>query len=275
MRGVVAVLVVQQVVLVRDPRQLPAVRRPAVQRARSPAHAVDVPGDPVADDAADVVAHPERLPHAVGRRVEPVDDRRAVRPVLGDRNPDGAPVEVDAAGVVGVALAEDDVLEQPAAAVQHEHVAAALARAAVVAVDRLRVAHRRLDDLDGGHEDLVTDEGEALRVVGGEVEGDPRRRSPRRAARRRRERRDHRGVAPAGRAGAVAIAVGEGGRRRGRQDGCQSGSEDGAEDSLHRGAPIQALPGWPGRRARWPAGRRRGPGRSRGAGSGWCPRRSA
>ena len=93
-----------------------------------------------------------------------------VRPVLGHRDPDVGAVEVDAAGVVHVALAEGDVLLQVPLAVHDEQVPDALAGRAVVAADGGRVLLGRLDDLDGREEEVVRGDREALGVVRREVQ---------------------------------------------------------------------------------------------------------
>ena len=90
--------------------------------------------------------------------------------VLGDGNPDVLAVGVDAAGVVHVALAQDDVLLEVALVVHDEQVSDALAGCAVVAALRGGVLDGRLDDLDRRKEDPVTGEGDALGVEGGEVQ---------------------------------------------------------------------------------------------------------
>lgn len=69
----------------------------------------------VHDDAAEVVRDRELLLYIQRSGVHAVDDGAAVGPVLGNGNPDVGAVEVDAARVVHVALAENDVLlEVPA-----------------------------------------------------------------------------------------------------------------------------------------------------------------
>jgi hypothetical protein len=169
-RDVLAVLVVDEVLGVVPAGDLPALLVPLVEAARAPVVADEVTGDRVADDTADVALHLELLVDVEGLEIDAVDDGAAVGAVLGHGNPHRAPVGVDAAGVVHVALAQDDVPLQVSLAVQHEHVADAAAGGTVVTALRGGVLLRRLDDLDRGQEDAAVGLDHPLGVVGREVE---------------------------------------------------------------------------------------------------------
>ncbi len=142
-----------------------------------------------------------------------------------------AVVDVDAAGVVPVAFAKDDVVQQVAFAVEHEQVADALAGGSVVAVDRLGVAHRTLEDLDRAQVDPVADDFHRLRVEGIESDRDGRGLRPRGVAR---------DVVEGGHQ-CLVRAAGLGGLQGGRGgdgDGEYGGRECGAgQTEIHGGSP--------------------------------------
>lgn len=123
----------------------------------------------VPDDAADVIGEAEHLGHLERLRIEAVDDRFAVRPVLSNRHPEVLAVEVDAAGVVDVAFAQFNRILQFAIKVQPEHPAAPYARGAVVTILRRLVTLGTFDDLDGGEEQAVAHADHALRMMRVEV----------------------------------------------------------------------------------------------------------
>ena len=102
--------------------------------------------------------------------IDPIDDRLAVGAVLRDRHPDVLAVIVDAAGMIDRAFAELQFADEIALQVDLEQVRRALARVAVIAVDRLRKALGRRLDLDRRHENIVADLHHALRMVGEEID---------------------------------------------------------------------------------------------------------
>ena len=130
-----------------------------------------------------MVAVAEHLGRLHRGRIDAVDDRAAVRAVLGDRHPDVLAVEIDAARVVRAALAELEVGEQLAVGVELEQMADAFAGVAVVAVHRLRKARRGLGDLDRRHVEVLADADHPLRMLRVEIDLDRRDRLPDGAAR--------------------------------------------------------------------------------------------
>ena len=69
----------------------------------------------VVDDGADVIGREAQHDDGSHRvRIDAVDDRSAVRPVLGDRDPDVGAVVIKSARVVDGALAEREVGETAA-----------------------------------------------------------------------------------------------------------------------------------------------------------------
>ena len=124
----------------------------------------------VVDDAADMVLEAEHLRRLHRLRIDPVDDRLAVRAIFRDRHPDVSAVVVDAARMIDRALSQRQLADEIALHVDLEEVADALPGIAVVAVDGLREALGRRLDLDRGDEKVVADLHHALRVVGQEVD---------------------------------------------------------------------------------------------------------
>ena len=98
-------------------------------------------------DASDVIAEAENLGRSHRLRIDLVDDRAAVRPVFGNRNPDMATVVVNPAGMVHRALAQRDIGDEVAFRVDLEEVPDALPDIPIVAFSKLQVALRR--DLNG------------------------------------------------------------------------------------------------------------------------------
>lgn len=119
---------------------------------------------------AKVVLHLQLLAHVQGVRVDLVADGAAVGAVLGNRDPDVGAVKVDAAGVVHVALTQNDVLLEVPVLVHDEQVPDALARRAVETILRGRELGGRFGDLDGREEYVVLAERDSFGVVGREVQ---------------------------------------------------------------------------------------------------------
>ena len=66
----------------------------------------------VVDDAADMIGVPKHLLRRHRCRVHPIDDRVAVRPVLGDGHEDVTAVVVDAPGVIDRAFTDQEIADE-------------------------------------------------------------------------------------------------------------------------------------------------------------------
>ena len=131
-----------------------------------PADAVQTLVIGVVHDASDVIAEAENLGRSHRLRIDLVDDRAAVRPVFGNRNPDMATVVVNPAGMVHRrALAQRDVGDEITFRVDLEEVPDALSDIPIVAFSKLRVALRRNLNVDRRDEEIITGARTAARVL--------------------------------------------------------------------------------------------------------------
>ena len=99
-------------------------------------------------DATDVITIAEHFDGLHRFRIDPIDNRAAVRAVLGHRHPDVAAVVVDATRVIDGTLTERDVSDEAALRVELEQMPDALSSIAIVTALRLGKALGRCFDLD-------------------------------------------------------------------------------------------------------------------------------
>src|SRR5689334_25303234 len=97
-------------------------------------------------DAADMIGVAEYLLRRHRRRVDAINDRVTVRPVLRDGHEDITAVVVDATGVIDRAFTDQKIADELARRVELEEVPLACAGVAVVAVLRLRITLCRRPD---------------------------------------------------------------------------------------------------------------------------------
>jgi len=85
------------------------VERPTVKVSRAPADAVQAASADVVDEAADVIGIAEHFGRFQCVRIDAIDDRAAVGPILGYRHPDELAVEVDAARMIDRAFSQREI----------------------------------------------------------------------------------------------------------------------------------------------------------------------
>ena len=166
MRGVERAQRLRRCVRVRDASVV--AQRPAIETARTPAHAVQGVVVGVVNDGADVIRDSEYLTSLHRLGIDLIHDRPAVRPVLGHGHPDTPTVVIESAGMIHRAFPQLDIGDELPRHVDLEQVADSFAGIPIVAIDWVRQAPGRYLDLDGRHKQRVSDLHHALGMVGRE-----------------------------------------------------------------------------------------------------------
>lgn len=145
--------------------------RPAIEVPRPPTDAVQTPIVGVVHDRSDMIGKSKHLGRLHGHRIDAIDDRPAVGPILGQRHPDVCAVVVKATGVIQRPFPKPHTGNQVPGEIDLEEVAGALAGVAVESVNGAGETPGRRGDFHRGNKERVADLDHALRVVGREPNG--------------------------------------------------------------------------------------------------------